>query len=194
MKTVSEIARGYGIPVSTINSAVEADLLDVEVINGKRGINEESEKFRSWYEARLQQSRVKGDVAFIEALATYAAQHRICIRRQRVPDRYSILEPLSMLFNILEACPEELDFAQAASIGEIDRVVGCGYNVAAEYVSLFYTSIGGNQADQYGVNRLLSKQAQIKSAYMTFYRANMELGGKQNGLAAHESAGSEHYS
>lgn len=175
MKSVSEISRGYGIPVSTINSAVEAGLLDVEVINDKRGINEDSDKFRIWFDARLQQSRVKGEVAFVQELAEYAARHRV--RINRTPDRYSILQPIEMLFSILESCPNELDFAQAASIGEINRVTGCKFDVAQEYVSLFYASIGGNQADQYQVNRLLPKQAQIKSAYINFYRAT--LGDKQ---------------
>lgn len=174
MKSVSELSREFGIPARTINSAVSVSLLDAEVIDGKRGIDETSEKFRSWHEARLQQSRVKGEVGWIEELAQYAAAHHILIRRQRVPDRYCILEPLNMLFSILESCPNELDFAQAASIGEIERVTGGKWVAAEEYVGLFYASIGGNQADQYKVTRLLSRQPQVKAAYMTFYRTSLK--------------------
>lgn len=171
-KFVSEISREYGIPVSTINSAVDAALIDIIESESGRVIDDINEKFRSWYDARLQQSRVKGDVGWIEELAKYAASHRMRIRRQRTPDRYSILEPLKMLFSILESCPGELDFAQAASAGEIEKITDCKSMDVLEYVSLFYASIGGNQADQYKVNRLLSRQRQLEAAYLTFYRSH----------------------
>lgn len=189
MKTVGKISRQYGIPVSTINSAIDAGLLTVEVIDSKRGIDDTSEQFRIWHDARLRQPRIKSETTWIEELATYAAEHQIRIRQKHLPDRYSILEPLSMLFTILDACPDELDFAQAASVGEIQRVIGCTWEAAEEYVSLFYASIGGNQADQYKVNHLLSRQPHIKSTYILFWRNAFKQGSVRKGMANSEDVG-----
>ena len=170
MKSVGEISREYGVPVSSINSAIETGLLDaIAQESGPRRIDEWSEKFRVWIDARLQQSRVKGEAGHMRELAEYACTQHIRIGFG-VPDRYGILEPLDMLFSILESCPNELDFAQAASVGEIARVTGCGMDAASEYVGLFYASIGGNQADQYAVTRLLQRRTQLRSAYIQFYR------------------------
>src|SRR5437588_140590 len=138
MKSISEISRLYGIPVSTINSAVEAGLIEIEESTDKpRKIDDQSEKFQIWLQDRAQQSRVKGDAALLKDLAAYASEHAIKVPGS-VPGDYAIREPLCMLFEILESSLDDLDFAQAASVQEIRRLTECHLLDAEEYVGLFY--------------------------------------------------------
>lgn len=174
MKTVGEISREYGIPVSTINSAAEAGLINVlPQPAGPRQIDDQSEQFVSWVRDRMRQSRVKGESGLIESLTKYARTHgvKMPINWTRAQTDYVIVEPLNMLFQILESCVDDLDFAQAASAGEIARLTGVSADVASEYVGLFYQQIGGNNADRSDLLRLLSKQQTIRSAYKILYRA-----------------------
>jgi hypothetical protein len=174
MKTVGEVSREYGIPVSTINSAGEAGLIVIQPQeDGPRQIDEQSEQFASWIRDRMQQSRVKGASGLIGSLATYARTHgvRMSISWSRAQSDYVIVEPLNVLFSILDSCVDDLDFAQAASIGELARLTNVSMNVAAEYVGLFYQQIGGNRAAGSDVMRLLSRQQTIKSAYKILYRS-----------------------
>src|ERR1700726_3292460 len=141
MKSVHEISRQYGITASTIYSAVDAGLIPVQDRSAPL-LDEQSEAFKSWYAAHLRQSRVKGKIGMLKEMTEYAAKHHINIHGRDVPDDYTIKEPFNTLFSILEASSDNLDFAQAASAGEISEMTGCRLDIAQEYVSLFYQHIG----------------------------------------------------
>lgn len=170
MLTIAATSREFGLPVSTINSAIEAGLITVYHEQGKaRQIDEQSEQFQSWLQARMQQHRVKGATVLVAELAMYASRH--CIRVPgNVPTRYAITQPLDVLFQILEAAMDDLDFAQAASVDQIASLTKRSMTVAEEYVGLFYRLIGGNQANRDDVMSLLRKQQTLQSAYLILFR------------------------
>jgi hypothetical protein len=166
MRSVHEVSRKYGITSSTIYSAINAGLLSAEA----GMLDDQSEQFKSWYAAHLGQSRVKGNIGMIKEMAQFAAKHRISIHRRDVPSDYAIKEPFNLLFSILEASSNDLDFAQASSAGEMSEMTGCRIGIAQEYVSLFYQQIGGSQADDHAVTKILGMQQKLRAAYLVLYR------------------------
>lgn len=127
----------------------------------------------------------------LKALATYAAQNSI---RGSTPKRNSLLKPLDIILDELERCPNppdpqelanELELIRAGSKGlifeHLERIAKADFKIGKtkqgkvnHYVDLFFGEVL-NKAHHGKINKLLSRDRLIRSAYLVYFREAWEI-------------------
>src|SRR6266566_6417855 len=118
----------------------------------------------------------------LQELAEYAVSSNI---RGTSLKRNSILKPLDIILQELDSCldsddPNELELVRTCKKGlifeHIERIAGANYKPGRtkegkvnHYVDLFFDDVLG-KANHGKVNRLLSRERLIRSAYLVYYR------------------------
>lgn len=118
----------------------------------------------------------------LKAVATYAAQNHI---QGTSLKRNSLLKPLDIILEELDRCPapddpNELELIRAGTkeliFDHMERIAGAEYKPGRtkrekvnHYVDLFFDEVLG-KAHHHGVNRLLSRERLIRSAYLFYVR------------------------
>ncbi len=118
----------------------------------------------------------------LKELAKYAVNSNI---RGTSLKRNSILKPLDIILQELDRCPNpddpnELELVRTGTKGlifeHLERIAGANYKPGRtkeskvnHYVDLFFDDVLG-KANHGKVNRLLSRERLIRSAYLVYYR------------------------
>jgi hypothetical protein len=118
----------------------------------------------------------------LKELAEYAATNGI---RGTSLKRNSLLKPLDIILQELDSCldpddPNELELVRTGTKGlifeHIERIAGANYKPGRtkegkvnHYVDLFFDEVL-KKANHSKVNRLLSRERLIRSAYLVYYR------------------------
>ncbi len=118
----------------------------------------------------------------LKELAEYAVNSNI---RGTSLKRNSILKPLDIILQELDRCPNpddpnELELVRTGTKGlifeHLERIAGANYKPGRtkeskvnHYVDLFFDDVLG-KANHGKVNRLLSRERLIRSAYLVYYR------------------------
>ncbi len=118
----------------------------------------------------------------LKELAEYAATNGI---RGTSLKRNSLLKPLDIILQELDSCldpddPNELELVRTGTKGlifeHLERIASAGYKPGRtkeskvyHYVDLFFDGVLG-KANHGKVNRLLSRERLIRSAYLVYYR------------------------
>ncbi len=118
----------------------------------------------------------------LQELAEYAVSSNI---RGTSLKRNSILKPLDIILQELDRCPNtddpnELELVRTGTKGlifeHLERIAGANYKPGRtkeskvnHYVDLFFDDVLG-KANHGKVNRLLSRERLIRSAYLVYYR------------------------
>lgn len=171
---LSEISNNYGIPLSTLNSAVKANAFPVIGDNPKQ-VDTDSTKFQTWLNARNDQSRVKGEILKMENLAEYSLDYKV--KRGTDYSRYSESLPIKILFFILQeqfddsfhakrGATEIVRLAKEKSIREIADLTKVTTEVAKGYVELFYENIGETNITKNVLSKFLKREAGFEAAYL----------------------------
>ncbi len=118
----------------------------------------------------------------LKELAEYAANNNI---RGTSLKRNSLLKPLDIILQELDRCPNpddpnELELVRPGTTGlifeHLERIAGANYKPGRtkeskvnNYVDLFFDEVL-RKANHGKVNRLLSRERLIRSAYLVYYR------------------------